>query len=210
MKKFFAFLAAAFVGLSAFAQTADEILDKMGEVMEAQESSGLVMTMDMKIPILGTISSKTATLGDKTYLTASSMGEYVYTWTDYASLTSWTYDTKKNVVTIESLDPVKAAEDSGDAELFSNASDGYDASIKKETDKVWVIECKKQKNNTNKDDPKNMQIIVAKGSYIPVSLQAKVKGITVTLRDISFGVKESDVTFDMSKVPSGVPVEDKR
>lgn len=210
MKKIFAFFAAAFACIAAFAQTPEEILDKMGKVMEAGQSSGLIMTMEMKIPILGTFSTNTLNLGDKTYMSVAPRGEEVRTWMDAGTLTSWTYDSQKNVLTIESLDPSKAADDSSDAELFSSAAEGYDPYIKKETDKLWVIECKKQKTNTNKDDPKTMQIIVEKGSFMPVSLQAKMKGVTVIMKDIAFGVNEPDVTFDLSKVPSDATIEDKR
>jgi len=80
---------------------------------------------------------------------------------------------------------------------------------KMETDKAWYIACKKLKTNTNKDDPKNMEIVVAKGSYMPLSLSAKTKGITITIKDLAYGVKESDVTFDSSKYP-GATIVDKR
>ena len=91
--------------------------------------------------------------------------------------------------------------------MFSGVADGYDVSIKKDTDRAWYIQCKKSKTNTNKDDPKNMEIVVAKGTYMPVSLSAKMSGVTMTMKDISYGVKEADVTFDISKFPNATVVD---
>ena len=91
--------------------------------------------------------------------------------------------------------------------MFSGVADGYDVFIKKDTDRAWYIQCKKSKTNTNKDDPKNMEIVVAKGTYMPVSLSAKMSGVTMTMKDISYGVKEADVTFDISKFPNATVVD---
>lgn len=61
---------------------------------------------------------------------------------------------------------------------------------------AWYLQCKKIKTNTNKDDPKTMGLVVAKGTYHPISLSAKVSGITVTMCDLSFNVSEKQVTFN--------------
>ena len=209
MKKIVAFIAAAMLGITAFAQQAEEILSKMEQVMSGNDADGLIMTFEMKIPILGTISSKTKALGDKMSMEVSSMGKVAYSWHDSAAGTSWTYDPEKNTITIENYSPSDSSKESGDAEMFTGVAEGYGVSIKKETDKAWYIACKKLKTNTNKDDPKNMEIVVAKGSYMPLSLSAKTKGITITIKDLAYGVKESDVTFDASKYP-GATIVDKR
>ena len=93
--------------------------------------------------------------------------------------------------------------------MFKGVTDGYDVSIKKETVDAWYILCKKSKSNTKKDDPSTMDLVVAKGTYAPVSLSSRVAGIAITLRDIKYGVTEDQVTFDKSKYPN-VVVVDKR
>ena len=208
MKRFFALLTACVLAVAAYAQTAEEIMAKMGEVMEqVGEESGLRMTMDIKIPILGTMSTKAWSLGDKMRMEAEMMGKKLITWQD--GETEWTYDSDANTITIEKQDTSKKSEEKENMEMFQNATEGYDVSIGKETSTTWTIKCRKNRSNTNKDDPKNMEIVVAKGTYYPVSLSAKVDMVTVTMRDLKFHVTEKEVTFNKAEYP-GATIIDKR
>ena len=208
MKRLFALLSACMLAVAAYAQTAEEIMAKMEEVMnQVGEDSGLRMTMDVKIPILGTMSSKAWSLGDKMRMEAEMLGKKIITWQD--GQTEWTYDSDGNTITIENQDQTKKSEEKENMEMFQNATEGYDVSIGKETATSWTIKCKKSRTNTNKDDPKNMEIVVAKGTYYPVSLSAKVNMITVTMRDLYFNVTEKDVTFNKADYP-GATIIDKR
>lgn len=208
MKRFFALLTACLLAWAAYAQTAEEIIAKMDEVMEqVGEDSGLRMTMDMKIPILGTLSTKAWALGDKMRMEAEMMGKKLVTWQD--GDTEWTYDASENTITIENQDKSKKSDEKENMKMFQSATEGYDVSIGKETASSWTIKCKKNRSNTNKDDPKNMEIVVAKGTYYPMSLSAKVDMVTVTLRDLQFNVTEKDVTFNKADYP-GATIIDKR
>ena len=208
MKKIFAALAAGLLAVAAYAQTAEEIMAKMGEVMEqVGEESGLRMTMDIKIPILGTMSTKAWSLGDKMRMEAEMMGKKLITWQD--GETEWTYDSDANTITIEKQDTSKKSEEKENMEMFQNATEGYDVSIGKETSTTWTIKCRKNRSNTNKDDPKNMEIVVAKGTYYPMSLSAKVDMVTVTMRNLQFNVSEEEVTFNKADYP-GATIIDKR
>ncbi|MBO6064768.1 MAG: hypothetical protein J6P62_12430 [Bacteroidales bacterium] len=206
MKRFFALLAACVLAVAAYAQTAEEIMAKMEEVMgQFSEENGLRMTMDIKIPILGTLSTKAWSLGDKMRLEAEMMGKKLVTWQD--GVTEWTYDSDENTITIENQS--KKSDEKENMEMFQNATEGYDVSIAKENAGSWTIRCKKSRSNTNKDDPKNMDIVVAKGTYYPVSLSAKVSGVTVTMHDLKFNVSEKEVTFNKADYP-GANIIDKR
>ena len=208
MKRILALLTACAFALAAYAQTAEEIMAKMGEVMEqVGEESGLRMTMDIKIPILGTMSTKAWSLGDKMRMEAEMMGKKLITWQD--GETEWTYDSDANTITIEKQDTSKKSEEKENMEMFQNATEGYDVSIGKETSTTWTIKCRKNRSNTNKDDPKNMEIVVSKGTYYPVSLSAKVNMVTVTMRDLKFHVTEKEVTFNKAEYP-GATIIDKR
>ena len=208
MKRILALLTACAFALAAYAQTAEEIMAKMGEVMEqVGEESGLRMTMDIKIPILGTMSTKAWSLGDKMRMEAEMMGKKLITWQD--GETEWTYDSDANTITIEKQDTSKKSEEKENMEMFQNATEGYDVSIGKETSTTWTIKCRKNRSNTNRDDPKNMEIVVAKGTYYPVSLSAKVNMVTVTMRDLKFHVTEKEVTFNKAEYP-GATIIDKR
>lgn len=163
------------------------------------------MTVDAKVPILGTMTTKTYSLGDKARIEATMMGVNIITWTD--GNTSWTYNSKDNEVEINKHE--ESAETEGDAEMFDGITDGYDVTIDKETATTWNILCNRSKSNKDKDAPKKMELVVAKGTYMPVSLKTKISGIGITMRNISFGVTEKQVTFNAKDYP-GVTIVDKR
>ena len=197
MKRMTLMVSLLFAALSAMAQTPLEIVSRMEEEMNKHETDGLVMTVDVKIPIIGTMHTRTYALGDKMRIDAKMMGVDMITWSD--GVTQWEYNGKTDEITISKDDG--SSSDGGDAEMFDNIIAGYDVILKKETADAWYITCKKSKTNTDKDAPKTMDLIVAKDTYYPVSLSAKASGVTMTMRDISFGVTEEQVTFDSRKYP---------
>ena len=205
MKRFICFFTCLALSVVAMAQTAEEILEKMDDVFNQHENDGIAMTVQTKIPILGTVSMKVYTLGDKSRMETKVLGADLLIWDD--GVTEWTYNTRDNELEIAHSTP--STEEDGDADMFKGVADGYTVSIKKETSDAWHIHCKKSKSNTNKDDPKNMDIVVAKGTYYPISLSTKVEGVTLTMKDLSFGVTEAQVTFDPKKYASA-KVVDKR
>ena len=205
MKKIFCIIACLALSVAAMAQSAEEILEKMDEVFSRYEKDGIAMAVQTKIPILGSITMKAWTLGQKSRMETRLMGTNLIIWDD--GETEWTYNAKDNKLTIDSSTP--SSGDDGDAEMFQDVTDGYDVSIKKETADAWYIQCKKSKTNTNKEDPKSMEIVVAKGTYHPVSLTTKMQGVTLIMKDLSFGVTEEQVTFDPKKYASA-KVVDKR
>ena len=208
MKRVLALLTAFVLAVAAYAQTAEEIIAKMDEVMEqVGEDSGLRMTMAMKIPILGTMSTNAWTRGDKMRMEAKMMGKQLITWQD--GETEWTYDADENTITIENQDKTKKSDEKENMKMFQSATEGYDVSIAKETSSAWTIKCKKNRFNTNKDDPKNMEIVIAKDTYYPMSLSAKVDLVTVTMRNLKFNVTEEEVTFNKADYP-GATIIDKR
>ena len=208
MKRFFALLTACVLAVAAYAQTAEEIVARMDAAMEqVSAENGFRMTMDIKIPILGTMSSDAWSLGDKMRLEAQMMGKKLVTWQD--GQTEWTYDAGENTITIENQDKTKKSDEQENMKMFQSATEGYDVSIAKETSSAWTIKCKKNRFNTNKDDPKNMEIVIAKDTYYPMSLSAKVDLVTVTMRNLKFNVTEEDVTFNKADYP-GATIIDKR
>ena len=207
MKRFIALLAACALAVAAFAQTPEEIIDKMEETMSKLEVDGIVMAMDIKIPILGTMASKAWNKGDKTRIEGSIMGKKIVTWID--GDTEWEYNSDEKQVRIRHHDTSKQTQEQSNAKLFDAITEGYDVFLDKETATAWHIRCKKNKNNKEKDDPKTMDLVVAKGTYYPVSLSAKVSGISVKLYDLGFEVTDKQVTFDPADFP-GVTIIDER
>ena len=207
MKRFIALLAACVLAGAAFAQTPEEIIDKMEETMSKLEVDGIVMAMDIKIPILGTMASKAWNKGDKTRIEGSIMGKKIVTWID--GDTEWEYNSDEKQVRIRHHDTSKQTQEQSNAKLFDAITEGYDVFLDKETATAWHIRCKKNKNNKEKDDPKTMDLVVAKGTYYPVSLSAKVSGISVKLYDLGFEVTDKQVTFDPADFP-GVTIIDER
>lgn len=194
--------------VSVFAQTPEEIIAQMDQVMEKHEAKdGFAMVMEMKIPILGSFASAVKSWGDKMRMEIDVKGEQMITYID--GDTEWDYNVKEKVIKIKKRDVTKKTKEEENMKMFQSATEGYDVSISKETDKAWFLRCKKNRSNTNKDDPKNMDLVVAKGTYMPISLSAKVSGITITMRDLDFNVTEKDVTFNQADYP-GVKVVDER
>ncbi len=207
-KKLFGLLAALGFAVSAFGQTAEEIVQRMDAAMrQYQHEKGMCMTVDIKIPILGTMSSKVWSFEEKMRMEVDAAGSRVITWMD--EKTEWTYDSDKNELTIENRKADEKSGSGGDAEMFQDITDGYDVSIKKETADSWQILCKKSKNNKEKDDPNTMDLVVSKADYSPKSLSANLKGITMTMRDLRYDVTEKDAAFNPDEFP-GATVIDKR
>ena len=205
LKKLFSII--CFLGIAGIlvAQTPKEIVSRMEAEMNKHDKEGIIMTVDAKVPIIGTMTTKTYTLGNKTRIEANMMGIDIITWSD--GKTAWTYNSKKNEVEITKQED--GTESEGDAEMFNGITDGYDVTITKQTAKAWYLLCKKSKSNQDKDAPKKMDLVVAKGTYMPVSLKTKVSGIGITMRNISFGVTEKQVTFNANEYP-GATIIDKR
>ncbi len=198
MKKLvLAFMAVLAAVVAAVAQTPKEIVDRMEATMNAHEKEGVIMTVDLKLLIVGTTTSKSYMLGDKTRVEMKMMGVQIITWSDGEK--DWTYISKDNTLTIEKSKG--DASEAGDTEMFSGITDGYDVTLKKETADAWYFLCKKSKSNKEKDDPKTIDLVISKKNYYPLSLKASVSGMTMTMREISFGVTEADVTCDPSKFP---------
>ena len=189
------------------AQTPQEIIDRMDAEMNKGDEMGLAITMEMKIPILGVVSARINNHGDYSRTEMNARDVKSTLWSD--GTTNWTYTPSDNELVIENAS-ASGSSNEDNVGMLKGITAGYDVKLTKETAEAWYFECKKSKDNTNKDDPKKMDLIVAKGSYMPVELSTKVKGITVSMKDPVIGVNEADVKFDISKIPAGVKITDKR
>lgn len=197
MKKIFFSIAATFTFLvTAWAQTPEEILAKMDKAMEAAETAGLSMVMDLKIPILGTTTATMYMLGDKVRTETSLLGHKLITFSD--GVTEWEYESKSNELTIKKA---PADDSSPEAEMFEGITDGYDVTLKNETADAWYLLCKKSKDNIDKDDPSKMDLVVSKKTYLPISLSTKMQGVRLTLRDVVVGVDEKLLDFRVEDYP---------
>ena len=190
--------------LSAFAQSAKEIVTRMEAEMEKHDNDGVTLTVEIKIPIVGSFKSKVWQLGDNMRMDVMLVEPLnISTWTDGTS--TWIYNPADNEVKISN----GAAESNGDSKMFEDISNGYDVSIESQTSKSWTIACKKSKTNKDKDAPKKLELVIAKGTYYPVSMGFKQSGVTVTMSDISFGTKADEVIFNADNYP-GVTIVDNR
>ena len=208
MKRFFICIAALLASVAiSFAQTPEEIIERMDSEMKKADEMGLAITMDLTIPIIGKTSAAMRVRGDKSRTEMSIKDVKETLWMD--KTTMWTYSSTSNEVVIESRKNDSKNSQEENIEMFTGITEGYDVKLEKETADTWQFRCDKSKSNTNKDDPKKMTLIVSKKDYMPISLSTKVKGITVTMRDAKLGVSESEVTFNASSLP-GVTITDKR
>lgn len=201
---FISLLAALLTAITLFAQTPEEIIARMDEQTARFDQEGISMVMDMKIPLLGTFSTKMFTLGDKYKAVLDIKGSKVITWSD--GTTDWDYDESKNELTISEARS-SDAEDSMSS--LYGITEGYDVKLKKETAEAWYFQCTKSKTNTKNDDPKKMDLVVSKANYLPISHSVTMKGVTVTLHDFVMGITEDEVSFDQSQY-SNAKIIDKR
>ena len=203
MKRLITIIVFMVIALSALAQTPQEIVSRMEDVMNANESRGIIMLVDIKMPLIGTITSKIYTLGDKTYTKGGMLGQRAYTWTDPE--TTYVYYPDNNEIVIEDTEEDTDTE----TQMFDSISDGYDLVLTSENQRAWHIRGRKKKDNKEKDAPKKLEIVISKADYRPLSLTAKDTFMTMTLHGVSFGVNPEKVTFDMKK-HAGAKVTDQR
>ncbi len=207
MKRFICILITCTFAALAWGQTAQEIVARMDEVMSANsDTDHFAMTLEMKMPIIGTISTRAYSWGDKMRMEIGEGSEKSISWMD--ATTEWEYDAGKNEIEIKHRES-SSSEAEENMKMFDSVTEGYKVTIRKETPTAWYLRCKKDRTNTKKDDPKTMDLVVSKDTYMPLSLSTKESMVTVTLRDLSFDVTEEMVTFNPADYPTA-KIIDKR
>lgn len=207
MKKIlFLLLPALLAAATLSAQTPEEIIARVDQETARFDAEGCSMVMELKFPIIGAVATTIYTRGDKYKMIMSIKGDTSISWSD--GVTDWDYESSKNTVTIK---PHKADGNSeaDNAKMMEGITEGYDVRLKKETADTWQFRCTKSKTNTNKDDPKNMDLVVSKATYLPVSLTARAGGLAITMRDVSIGVSEQEVTFDASQYATAKIIDER-
>ena len=144
--------------------------------------------------------------GNKYKIETKIQDKHSIIWTD--ATTRWDYNVQDNIITISNKGQAEGGSDTN-LSLMSGVTDGYDVKLKKETADAWYLECKKQRSNKDKDAPKKMDFIVSKTTYLPIKMSTKVSVFTISMENISLGVKESEVTFNPAKYPN-VKIVDNR
>ena len=208
MKRFFTLLLTALLASSTLsAQTPEEIIARMDRETDRFDAEGFSMVMEIRLPILGAFATTVYTRGDKYKMVTTVKDETVINWSD--GVTDWQYEPSKNEVTIEPRKAGTTSDAESNKKMIDSVTQGYDVRLKGQTDEVWQFRCTKSRDNTDKDDPKNMDLVVSKSTYLPVSIKASMHGVTVTLRDFGVGIDEKDITFDPAQYP-GAKITDKR
>ena len=210
MKKILISICAALFAcsISLYAQTPDEIVQKMDEQLSRADAEGYTMDFSMKMPIVGTMKSHNLVRGHKMRMEILNTETPNISWTD--DTTQWEYDGKTGEITITNKDNAPDPEKEGsDLSTFNNITAGYDVILQKETEDAWYFLCKKSRTNKVKDDPKKMDLVVAKGTYLPILLSAKKSIVTIGFENITIGVSEESVTFNPAEFPNA-KIIDKR
>ena len=146
-------IALVLTSASVFAQTPAEIINKMDEVMQQHDTkSGLAMTMEMKIFIIGTVSSRVMTYGDKIRVEAGAGDKHIISWID--GDTEHEYNVEEKVIKIKRRDTSKPSKEKENMGMFKSATEGYDVTLTKETDDAWYFHCKKSRSNPKRTIPR--------------------------------------------------------
>ena len=199
--------AALFAATALWAQTPEEILARMDQEVARFEKEGVNMIMDIKLPLLGTYSTDMHILGDMYKATLRVKDETSITWSD--GITTWDYDSSDNELTITPAKPKEETDAQSNMKMLDSVTEGYDVKLKKETAEAWEFVCTRSKTNPNKDDPKKMNLVISKTTYLPISVSASEKGVRITMRDFTIGVTEEQIRFDPSKYQNA-KIVDKR
>lgn len=190
------------------AQTPEEIVERMNAEIRKGDSLGMSFDFMMSIPIIGEFRSTNYTLGDKLKIEVLAKDNKVTSWND--GITEWEYDPEKNEVKITNAKPRENKANSGDTNLITGVSEGYDLSFDRKTnDKVWYIVCKKNKSNKDKDDPRRIDLAVSKADYSTIYMKTKAKGIGISMENFHIGVTEKDVTFNPADYPNAKIVDER-
>ena len=199
---------ASIASANLFAQTPEEVVERMTAELGKGDSLGMSFDFVMSIPILGEFRSTNYTLGDKMRMEMFEEGKKTINWSD--GVTDWEYDVEKNEVKITNAKPKENNENSGNVGLAKGVTEGYDLSFEKKTDdKVWYIKCKKNKSNKDKDDPKKMYIAVSKADYSTIYLKARTNGIGISMENFKIGVTEKQVTFNPADYPNANIIDER-
>ena len=190
------------------AQTPEEVIERMNAEIRKGDSLGMSFDFVMSIPILGEFRTTNYTLGDKLKIELLAKDNKVTSWND--GTTEWEYDPEKNEVKITNAKPKEEKDNSGNTELVTGVSEGYDLSFDKKTnDQVWYIVCKKNKFNKDKDDPKRIDLAVSKADYSTIYMKTKLKGIGISMENFHIGVTEEQVTFNPADYPTATIVDER-
>ena len=203
MKRLF-FLLTALVLMTgtALAQqpTVKEIYEKAMSVMD--QNKGFQADMTFKV-LKMSFSFHMSVLGNRSKMVTED-GNTRYS----DGKTVWTYDKKKNAITIEneSQQDGKAAQ----TNMLNAFAQGYDSQLSK-TVEGWLITFKKKKTNQDKDAVNSAEMVVNSQTYHPISLKFKKGLMTLTIgyKNIKTGMTAENVTYSSSRYP-GAKVTDKR
>ena len=202
-----ALITALLFATGTFAQTAEEILAKVDAQVNQPTDEGFFMVMEMKIPLIGTVGTDVYSRGDKVRMEINKDGKRSVTYID--GETHWDYDSSTNTVTIKTVKKDQPSEAKENMEMLKGVADGYTPKIQKETSDAWYIRCTKNKNNADKNDPKRMDLVVLKPDYRLKSVSANASILTITMRDFTYGIPESKVTFSADEFPGATIVDER-
>lgn len=203
MKRLASLLVALICVSGLFAQTPEEIVERMSAEMAKGDVEGFSMDFNLKLPIVGTVRSHSLVRGDKFKLEISGQDKSSIAWAD--ATTRWTYDPKTNEITIENM--TSSSSDNANTEAFDNIADGYKLTLKKETADAWYIVCKKLPSNKDKDDSKKMELTVSKKTYLPICLRSKTMLFNFSIENYALGVSEESVTFNPAAYPNATIID---
>ena len=210
MKRILCFAIAFLSATMTFAQTGAEIVNRMNERINARRSEGISVIAEVKIPIVGTVLTKTSALGDRRRVDVRMKERDVITFSQQD--TTWIYTVQDNSVLITTdtiMSKVNSSNPEGNIDMFGDIVEVYNITIKSQNLVKWELVCKRKKGNKDDDYPKNIILEVRKDTYELISMTTKMMGISMVMRDLKFGLTQKDVTFNQANYP-GVKVTDQR
>ena len=119
-----ALVAVFFGGISLSAQTPEEIVRKMSEQLDRADAEGIVMDLNMKMPVVGSFTTHNLVRGDRMKSTVTGKGKRVIMW--YDGTTNWVYDEQAGEITVSPQKQSDSQKDNSDMKAFESITNGYD------------------------------------------------------------------------------------
>ena len=210
MKRLLCFAIVLLSATVIFAQTGLEIVNRMNQRLSDRNPEGVCVSADVKIPVMGTVTTRTYSRGSKSRLEVESSKINTITFID--DTLQWTYVKGSTEVVLTNLPIGKGNNSNGPGMgtgMFDDIPEVYDITIKSQNSVKWELQCKRKKGNKDDDYPKHLTLEVRKDTYEPIILNTKIMGISMSMHHFIFGLPESKVTFNPDEFP-GVTVVDQR
>lgn len=216
MKKILCTVITLVCAMTAFAQSARQIVSKMNEYLKISNTQGMYCTLYHVIPRAENPGSHNIYLLNNKYGQAAENNRVICD-----GQTQWDYLPLENEIDIEKYQDSNITPEKVIVDEVVNIFDNYRFRIADETADNWIIRCIRKNKKNGKPYLKELLLVIEKDTYYPLGVIQKTDFLVYSnegdymgklmyaISDFGFGVSEQQVSFDLTDYP-GVAINDRR